>query len=197
MREFILLSLKGKTTPDFSLDSLPKAGRLDLVCRFISNALWISNDLRRDTIVYVALSGPNSPPKVITFNGRELKGLEPDERSIGKAIQSALQSGLNLELGQSLEVSPGITVTKKAVETLIKEKSDKQIVYLHPQGTDLREFNFQKNVVFILGDMIGLPRKTEKLLERLGAKKVNLGPVMLFASHCSIVVHNELDRKVF
>ena len=39
-----------------------------------------------------------------------------------------------------------------------------------------------------------MPKKTEKLLERIGAKKIKLGPKMLFASHCIVIVHNELDR---
>ena len=195
MREFILLSLKGKTSPDFKLDKLPEAGRLDLVCRMVSNALWISNDLRRDTIVHVALSGPNSPPKIISFYGETLRGLEPDERSIAKAIKQALQEGLKLELNEEKEVQPGIKVSKKAFETLIKEKANKQLIYLHPEGADIRDFKFQKDMIFVLGDMIGLPRKTEKLLDRLGAKRVTLGPTMLFASHCSVIVHNELDRR--
>ena len=67
--------------------------------------------------------------------------------------------------------------------------------YLHPAGRDVRKVSFSDNVTFVLGDFIGLPRKTEGLLDSLGAERVSLGPVMLFASHCSIIVHNELDRK--
>ena len=59
---------------------------------------------------------------------------------------------------------------------------------------DIREYKFNKDPTFIFGDYIGMPRKTEKLLERLGAKKVSLGPQMLFASNCITIVHNELDR---
>jgi len=69
MREFILLALKAKTSADFSLDNLVKAGRMDLVCRFVSNALFIANDLRRDTIVHVCMNGANDPPKIISFYG--------------------------------------------------------------------------------------------------------------------------------
>ncbi len=198
MREFILLALKANTSPEFSLDKLQEAGRMDLVCRTISNALWISNDIRRDTVIHAVMTGPNLPPKIVSFEGATLKGLEPDERSIGEAIKNALKKGMNLGLNEEIESSPGIKVAKKAFETLIKEKSEtSQLVYLHRAGKDIREAEFKENVTFILGDYIGLPKNTEKLIERLGAQKMTLGTVMLFASHCSILVHNELDRRKY
>ena len=60
MREFILRAQKARTS-DINLADLPENGRLDLVCRCISNALFISNDLRRDTIIHVVFEGPAFP----------------------------------------------------------------------------------------------------------------------------------------
>ncbi len=196
MREFILLALKAKTSPNFNLDQLPEAGRMDLVCRTISNALWISNDLRRDTVIHIVLNGPRDPPKLISFYGETLKGLNPDERSIAISIKHALEIGKNLKLNEEKQVQPGIKVAKKSLEALIKEKAETtQLLYLHQKGEDIRESKLNKNATFVLGDYIGLGKKTEKLLQRLGAKKINLGPTTLFASHCPIIVHNELDRR--
>lgn len=197
MIEFMLLALKAKTSPDFSIENLPEEGRLDLVCRTVSNALWLSNDLRRDTAVHVVMTGPNDPPKIVSFYGESLRGLEPDEKSIATAIRSALKAGLKLNLNEEAEVSPGIKVAKKAFETLLKEKAkDSQLVYLHHKGKDVRGFEFKENVTFILGDYIGIPKNTQKLIKRLGAEEMSLGPKILFASHCSIIIHNELDRKI-
>ena len=196
MREFVLLALKAKTSPDFDLGNLPNEGRLDLVCRTISNSLWISNDLRRDTIIHVAMNGPKKPPKIISFYGEYLKNIEPDEKTIAKYIKFALKKGLFLNLNEEVEVSPGIKISKKAFETLIKEKSKtSKLIYLNPKGEDIRKFEFEKDSVFIFGDFKGLPKKTEKLLLRLNVKKINLGPKKLFSSHCPIIVHNELDRR--
>lgn len=195
MREFILLALKATTNPDFNLLELPKAGRLDLVCRTISNTLFVSNDLRRDTAIHVCLNGPTNPPKTISFYGSDLKGVEPDEISIAKVIKKALLLGKNLNLNENKEVQQGVIASKKAFETLVKEKKNKQLIYLHKKGQDIREFEFENDLVFILGDFIGLPKKTERLLDRLNAKKIKVGPKMLFVSHCSIIVHNELDRR--
>ena len=193
MREFILLALKAKTSDNFSLDNLVKAGRMDLVCRFVSNTLFIANDLRRDTIVHVCMNGANDPPKIISFYGETLRGIEPDEKSIAIAIKLVLKE--KLKLNEEKLFPNGIKIQKKAFESLVKEKFNNQLIYLHPKGEDIRNFKFSDNVVFVLGDHIGLPKKTENLLDRLNAKKINLGPKMLFASHCSIIVHNELDRK--
>ena len=194
MRTFILMALKGRTSPDFSLDKLKEAGRMDLICRTISSAIWISNDLRRDTNIHVVMTGPKNPPKTISFYGAELKGIEPDERTIARKIQEALKIGLNLKTGEEKQVSPGVKVSKKGFETLVKETQG-QIIYLHKEGKDIRKFKFEKDITFILGDYIGLPKKTEIFLDRLNAERINLGPRMLFASHCPIIVHNEIDRK--
>ncbi len=197
MREFILRALKGKTTPDFSLDDLPSAGRMDLVCRCISNALWISNDLRRDTIIHVVMDGPSLPPKIVSFSGLELRGVSFDERDIARHIKEALMKGKPLEINEEADVSPGIKVAKKSFEALVKEKSNtSQLFYLHKKGNDIREVKFEGDVTFVFGDYIGMPKNTESLLDRLGAKRLTLGPVMLFASHCIIVAHNELDRNI-
>ncbi len=70
MREFILRASKALTSPDFNLNDLPSSGgRMDLVCRCISSALWVSNDLRRDTKIFVVLEGPPNPPRTIIFDG--------------------------------------------------------------------------------------------------------------------------------
>lgn len=196
MRNFILRALKGKTTPDFDINNLPEAGRLDLVCRCVSNALFISNDVRKDTIIYVVLDGPSSPPKTISFVGAELKGMEFDEKNIAEHIKLALEKGKNLKLNESTESSSGIKISKKGFEQLVKEKAvNSQLIYLHEKGEDIRKANFKENVTFIFGDYIGMPRKTELFLERFKPKRINLSPKTLFASHCITIVHNELDRK--
>ncbi|HLC22707.1 MAG TPA: tRNA (pseudouridine(54)-N(1))-methyltransferase TrmY [Candidatus Nanoarchaeia archaeon] len=196
MREFIVYALKARTTPDFQIEDLPGAGRMDIVCEVILNALFISNAMRRDTLVHVAMTGPRDPPKLVTFSGAALKGLNPDACSIAKMIQKALDSGRALKLNEEKEISPGVTIAKKAFEPLVKEKAQaSQLIYLDPDGKDIRNVSFEKNVTFVLGDYIGLPRNTEKLLNRVGAQKIKLGPQVLFAAQCPILVHNQIDRQ--
>ena len=39
-----------------------------------------------------------------------------------------------------------------------------------------------------------MPKKVWPSLERLGAKKISLGPTMLFAAHCVVLIHHALDE---
>lgn len=193
MREFILLASKARTTPDF--DNLVKAGRMDLVCRFISNCLCYSNGIRKDTNVYVVLNGPKNPPRIIIFLGAKIERLEPDEFSLSERIKVLLRKGSMLKLNEESNVFPGISIMKKSFEKLVEEKSKKkQLIYLDKKGEDIRNFSFNEDVIFIIGDAIGLPLKTERLVERLGAKKIRLSNLELFASHCPVIINYELDN---
>jgi len=196
MREFILLASRAKTTADIDLLNLKEAGRIDLVCRAVSSALWTSDHLRTDTIIHIVLNGPSNPPKIISFFGDKLKNVDPDEISIAKFIILALKKGRNLNLNEEIDVSEGIKVSKKSFEKLLKEKSHNQLIYLHEKGNDIRKIKFKEDVVFILGDNLGLPKKTEKFLKNLNAEKISLGKISLFASHCIVIVQNELDRLI-
>lgn len=197
MREFILLASKGRTTGDFTVDRLADAGRMDLVCRIIANALCISNGIRRDTSVHISLNGPKEPPKLLSLYGEKVEGLLPDERTIGQIIITSLKRSCNLKLGESKEVFPGIIASKKSFESFIKEKSEtNQLIYLDRKGEDIRKKEFEDNTLFILGDYAGLPKNTEKLLKNLNAEIISLGKVEVLASQCITIINNELDRKL-
>jgi tRNA (pseudouridine54-N1)-methyltransferase len=183
MREFVLLARRAVTRP-FRLNDLPSsAGRMDLVCRCISNALFISEAIRKDVIIHVILGGPDRPPRLITFDGSTLRNVSPDERNIASHIRIALERGMNLKLNESINVSPGIKIAKRSFENLVKEKAKTtQLIYLHPRGTDIKNFNFDENICVILGDHLGIPKNTEKLLKRLNVEKVSVGKTTYLAS---------------
>jgi len=191
----VLLALKAKTTPDFDLLDLPgSGGRMDEVCRCVSSALFLAGRLRQDSSIHCCLQGPASPPKVLSFFGSTIRGLRPDEVSIAKMIRGALAKGLGLTLGQEVKVQEGIVVAKRAFEAQLRALNG-QLLYLHPKGEDIRSAQLGPAPVFILGDQIGLPRKEELFLERLGAKRISVGPQLYHASHVITLCHNELDRR--
>jgi len=65
MKDFIIIGHKAVTAP-FSLNDLPgTAGRMDILCRCVNAALFLSHDLRRDVRVYLVLKGEPDPPKLI------------------------------------------------------------------------------------------------------------------------------------
>lgn len=195
MREFIVRARIARTSANFDLLNLPDAGRMEIVCDCISAAFAVSYHLRQDTIINVVLEGPPNQPIIITVDGSKEPRLQYDEVNVARLVQKALKTKLNF--GESKEVEQGVTIAKKSFEQLVKEKCSegKQVLYLDPKGKDIREVEFKKDVVFILGDNQGLPKNTEKLIKRLGAEKVDLGPVILLACHSIVLAHNEMDRK--
>lgn len=198
-REFIVRALKARTDPFFNINDLPgSGGRMDLVARCISSALFVSHKIRRNTVIHVVLEGPSKPPKVVSFNGETLRKVSPDERNIASHIRIALKIGLSLKKGEEKEVSPGIKIANKSWEKLVKEKLQEcKVFYLHAKGepfeTIEKEIDRNDRVCFLLGDHLGIPRKSELFLEKLGIKKISFGRVEYLASHAIVITHYKLD----
>ncbi|MEM5777013.1 MAG: tRNA (pseudouridine(54)-N(1))-methyltransferase TrmY [Candidatus Aenigmatarchaeota archaeon] len=176
MREFLLKS--NAVTGDFSLNDLPGAGRMDVVCRAVTASLWLSDELRKDTIFHVLLQGEPSPPKLITFDPKKLKRLYPDERNVASHIRLSL-------LGRKM---PGIEVNNISFEDFLRQQN-KQIIFLDKEGKDIRKFKFEKDVLFILGDHKGLKK------EDIKGEKVSVGKRVYLASQVISIIQNELDRR--
>lgn len=166
---------------------------MDIVARCVSNALFISFGIRKDVIFYASLNGPPQPPVLIKFIGSELKNIFIDEKSVGIKINEALKK---VRKDKEVLVSEGIYVSKKPLETLIREKysEGKRLIYLDREGKEIREMKIEGNEVFFIGDRKGLPEKTIKFLKRFGAESVSLGSVEYLASHVIAILNYELDR---
>jgi tRNA (pseudouridine54-N1)-methyltransferase len=196
MREFILRARKAPTSPGFSLDNLPDAGHMEVVAACISNAIFYSNHLREDTSISIVMEGGPDPPKTLRVDSGALGSLEGfDERSIAILVQRALEAGKGLCLREERSVIDGVTIAKTAFEHLVQERDPRQLYYLSKKGADIRDIELSDDPVFVFSDYLSMPKKSGKYLERLGATPISLGPRMLFASQCVVLVHNELDRR--
>ncbi|MGD1061291.1 MAG: tRNA (pseudouridine(54)-N(1))-methyltransferase TrmY [Methanomassiliicoccales archaeon] len=182
------------TSGDFKLDDLAGGtGRLDVLLRCINSAFFLSHDIRRDAEMHLILQGPPNPPKTIRLVGSELKYLNPDERSTAALVRNALMQ----KVAGEERATPGFYVSNRSYRDVLSlvPKGD-QIVYLKENGTDIREFNFEKDVTFVLGDDQDLTPDEEESLLRYSPRVVSLGPVSYHADHCITVVNNELDRRL-
>ncbi|MDH4123855.1 MAG: tRNA (pseudouridine(54)-N(1))-methyltransferase TrmY [Thermoplasmata archaeon] len=194
MRRFVVIGHRATTSPDFSLDDLAgSTGRLDILLRCINSAFFLSHSLREDVEMHLILQGPPNPPKTIRMVGSELKYLNPDERSTGALIRTALSAKANGET----KASPGIYVSSRSysdVISILAKQSD--IYYLKEDGHDIRRLpSFEEDVTFVLGDDRDLTEEEESVLAKYEPMKVSLGIKSLHADHCIIIVHNELDRR--
>jgi tRNA (pseudouridine54-N1)-methyltransferase len=193
MRRFVVIGHRAVTSGDFKLDDLAGGtGRLDVLLRCINSAFFLSHNIRRDTEIHLILQGPPHPPKTVRLVGSELKYLNPDERSTAALVRNALLQKVAAEERSS----PGIYVSNRSYRDVLSlVPKGEQIVYLREDGTDVREFGFEQDVTFVLGDDQDLTLEEEGMLLKYEPKIISLGPASYHADHCISIVNNELDRR--
>ncbi len=164
---------------------------MDILCRCVNAALFLSHDLRRDVNVYLVLKG-GSQPKLVRFEGERVKYLSPDERSAASLIKKALEKNAQDFWTES---TPGVSVRNGGFSELLKEleKTPHFINYLREDGEDIRGKKFD-GPLFVLGDHEGLTWDEEELIKQYRHETVSVGPLSLHADHCIILLHNEMDR---
>lgn len=211
MRTFVLYN-RGWTKP-FSEKDLPGAGRMDIACRCVSAALFISYTIRRDTRIFISLNG-GSQPIALCFDG-EIRKISPDERSIGLWISKTLEKmqahgnevsgGAENAEAFSCQGKPGkdwkrtdngILYAQRSFEEILEElKKEKCEFYLLDEaGKNIEETELKENSAFILGDNAGIPEKEKIIAEKL-SEKISLGKTSYLASSCISVVNWICDRK--
>lgn len=193
MKDFIIIGHKA-VTGTFSLNDLPgAAGRMDILCRCVNAALFLSHDLRRDVRVFLVMKGEPSPPKLIRFDGATVRYLSPDERSAASLIKKALEKNAQDFWTGS---TPGVSVRKGDLDILLMEL-DTKIIYLREDGEDIRKNKFCEgfNPLFLLGDHLGLTDDEERIVAGYDPEITSVGPLSLHADHCIVLLHNEMDRN--
>ncbi len=188
MREFIYYSSKAKTSGNFNLDDLRKAGRMDIVCNVIISAFFISHKLRQDVKLHLIFTGPPNPPMHLEFMSD--KDMPISKKDVAGLIKRMLYK---VKQGKKNKVFPGCYIEKKSFQKLLKElkQQGKEIFIMDKRGKDIRELGKDlKDGVFVIGDHNGLPKKEIKRYKN----KISVGPNILFASQTIIIINNELDR---
>jgi tRNA (pseudouridine54-N1)-methyltransferase len=192
MKEFIIIGHKAVTSP-FSLNDLPgAAGRMDILCRCVNAALFLSHELRRDVRIYLVLKG-GAFPKLIRFDGATVRYLSPDERSSASLIKKALEKQVQ---GFWTESTPGVSIRTGDFGDLLRELM-KKITYLKEDGADIRQdpLNKDSDLLFVLGDHMGLTDDEEAVIATHEHEILRVGPLSLHADHCIVLLHNEMDRS--
>jgi tRNA (pseudouridine54-N1)-methyltransferase len=163
---------------------------MDLLCRCINAALLTSHGIREDTTAHIVIHG--DVDVAVRFVGDELRGLNPDERSIAGLVRTALEERTYYEV----EASSGIYVAERTLEEVLDE-TDGETVVLHEDGEDASGVEPPDHAVFVLSDHKDFTDEELELLEVNGAGRVSLGPVALHADHATAVAHNWTDTRRF
>jgi len=190
MRTFVLYS-RARSDGNFKPADLSGSGRrMDLVCRCVTAAIWLSHKLRQDVEFIASLNGPAKPPAAVRFFGGNLRRLSPDERSVGAWLKKALSAKRSSEWASLWN---GIGYCSKSFQALIDELADRPIYVLHEKGQPIEQIEFEQDPVFVLGDHLGIPKKEESYALRRG-QKISLGRMSYLASQCIAVINWWLDQ---
>lgn len=185
-RDFVLVAHEAPTDADFSLDNLPGAGRLDLLCRCINAALLTSHGVRENTTAHLVIRSGDRDITV-RFEGARVQGLNPDERSIAGVVRAALDERTYHEV----EASRGVYVAERSLAETVNT-TDGETVVLHENGEEGYDAPTEEPT-FVVSDHRDFD--DEDLSAVRDARRISLGPVALHADHATAVAHNRCDTR--
>ena len=197
MRTFVLRARAAPTDSQTLLASVGKDAHAEILAHTLMNAIFVAQSHRPDVTVYLVLESTNDFSRTIRFDVNDMHELNGfDERALLGKVAKALDASRGMGKEETRPVESGVSVQTMAFERLVQGLAeDHQLFLMDPKGTPIREQAFEGNPCFLLTDHIPMPKKVVPSLERLGAKKITLGPTMLFASQCVVLIHHELDQR--
>ena len=188
MRQFVVVGHDAPMTPDFPLDDLPSAaGRLDVLCRCVNSALFLSHGIR-DARIHLVLADEYT----VTFDGATARHLHPDERTTAARIRTALDSREDAIGHMPAEPSPGVELRRMGFEATL-DRVGGTLVSLHEDGDPLPASEPPANPTFVLSDHNDFTSDERELLAERADSWVRVGPERLHADHTITVAHNWLD----
>lgn len=193
MRQFIVIGHDAPTTPDFSLDDIAGgAGRLDVLCRCVNSAFFLSHDIREHVRVLLVLGDEFT----VLFEGRDLRRLNPDERSTAALVREALSNAEDAIGHMPAESTPGVSLYRMGFETTLdRVAADSTVVQLHEDGDPVVDLEPPENPLFVLSDHRNFSEEEADRLASTADARVRLGPERLHADHAITVAHNYLDTR--
>lgn len=197
MRTFVLRARAAPTDSQKLLASIGKEAHPEILAHTLMNAIFVAQSHRPGVIVHLVLESTADYSRTIRFDADAMHEIDGfDERALLGKVAKALDVSRGMGKEDTRPVESGVTVRTVSFERLVQElATDHQLFVMDRKGTPIREQTFAGKPCFLLTDHIPMPKKTFNSLERLGAKKITLGPTMLFASQCVVLIQHELDSR--
>ena len=197
MRTFVLRARAAPTDSQKLLASVGQEAHTEILAHTLMNAVFVAQSHRADVTVYLVLESTVDFSRSIRFEANAMHDIGGfDERALLGKIAKALDASRGMGKDETRAVESGVSVQTLSFERLVQTLAeDHQLFVMDRKGTSIREQVFAGNPCFLLTDHIPMPKKVFPSLERLGARKITLGPKMLFASQCVVLIHYELDQR--
>lgn len=197
MRTFVLRARAAPTDSVRLMAGVGGEAHTEILAHVLMNAIFVAQSHRDDVVAYLVLESTADYSRTVRFEPRamhELGGF--DERALLGKVAKALDASRGMGKEELRPVESGVTVQTISFERLVQQLSaDHQLFVLDRKGTPVGAQAFGANPCFLLTDHIPMPKKTFGSLERLGATTLSLGPRMLFASQCVVLIHHALDAR--
>ncbi|RKF20332.1 tRNA (pseudouridine(54)-N(1))-methyltransferase TrmY [Alginatibacterium sediminis] len=197
MRTFVLRARAASTDSQQLLAAIGQSAHAEILAHTIMNCVFVAQSHREDVVVYLVLESTADYSRTICINANEVRDFSGfHEMALLKKVANALDVSKGMGKEQQRQVEQGISVRTLSFEKLVQELAqDYQLYMMDKKGTNIREQDFDENPCFLLTDHIPMPKKSFNSLKRLGTQNISLGPKMLFASQCVVLIHNELDYR--
>ncbi|MGI3091005.1 tRNA (pseudouridine(54)-N(1))-methyltransferase TrmY [Vibrio diabolicus] len=199
MRSFVLRARAAPTTSKALLEGVGNEAHTEILAHTMMNTMFVAQSHREDVVIHLVLESTKDYSRTITIRSNDITNIGGfHESTLIAAVARALDASVGMGKEQLREVEPGITVRTVSFERLVQELAeDHQLYMLDKKGEFVRDTEIGENPCFLLTDHIPMPKKSFNSLKRLGTEKISLGPKMLFASQCVVLIHNELDIREF
>lgn len=186
-RVFVIVLKQAVPDPQLDLNNIPQAGRVDLLCRVLTSAFFLSNSFRPSTEVW-AFFQQNA--LLIKFRGDKFRGVQPDERSVGGFLRRVFRhvAGVGKHANKPIM---GVSWQLLALEDLPELLPQ---AYILEQDGELATTKLSENdgpVFFVLGDHVGFSDEDKLILGNY--PKISLGQTELLTSQCITVLHYLMD----
>lgn len=197
MRRFITVSHTGDPSGEWSLNELAAgAGRVDVLCRNIQSAFFLSHGLREDVEFYAVFTRSPVRQKTVRIQGSAIQMLNPDERSTAARIQQALKASWSVPDWK--DVQRGLSVAAFGLEELLADLAGKgTFVLLDPEGTAVDGWTPPADPIFLLSDHTTFTPGEYRAIEAAAGKegqRVSLGPHWYHGNHAIAVIQWTMDK---
>ncbi|CAM4367995.1 tRNA (pseudouridine(54)-N(1))-methyltransferase TrmY [Vibrio agarivorans] len=196
-KAFVIRARAASTDHQTFLEGVGADAHSEILAHVLMNSVFTAQSHRDDVTVYLVLESTSDFSRTLCFHSSQLRNIGGfHESALISMIVEALKASIGMKKEESRNVMEGLSVETISFEKLVQRLAEDYTLYLlDKKGTDIRDEPFEGDPCFILTDHIPMPKKSWNSLKRLGAQKVSLGPQMLFASQCIVLIHNEFDRR--
>ncbi len=191
MKHFVLVSHTVDPSGAWELDDLAGgAGRVDVLCRAITMALFTSHGIRADTDVTLVFTA--GEPSAVRISGASVNRLNPDERSTAARIRNAQRHPHPDPWWHDVE--PGIQVAPMDLAEVLDDLAA-PVLWLDQTGVDIMADTIPAEATWVLSDHQPFSEAEVATIRQRATGAVSLGDTWYHGHHVIGVVQFLLDRQ--